>query len=97
MNNGVWNNETRRLIRRAVKITFNRIIPLGTVLIITTLIMHPSLWIGFLGLIIYVAFQLLIMGIVSRMVFKKSVIELLTKGLNVKIEEKASDEKEDEE
>ena len=50
---------------------------LAVVLLITTCIMHPSLWIGAAGTLIHIAIVLLLAKVVCRVVFKKSIKELL--------------------
>lgn len=55
-----------------------RIVSLLVVIGVTTLIIHPFIWIGFSFVIVKWLLMLLLAAIVSRVIFKKSLKELIT-------------------
>ena len=54
-----------------------RIVRIVVVVVVTIMIIHPMIWLPFGWLIVKILLALLLAGIVARVVFKKSILDII--------------------
>ena len=56
---------------------WNKMAAMAIVIIITMCILHPSLWIGAIGTVLHIVLVALVAKVVCKLVFGKSISELI--------------------